>query len=150
MGNDRAEAREAIRDLVARYNAYGDSGRFDALLELFEAGAWLEIPGPQRYEGHPALRELFMGAVRKASSGGLVERIAHHVSTLVIDFEEGEARAATGACYYTVFGEKGLDHWGRYRDTYGYDGHTWRFTSRRVSVDGRTPGGWADRNLADS
>ena len=28
-------ARESIRDLVARYNANGDSGRFDQVLELF-------------------------------------------------------------------------------------------------------------------
>ena len=30
-----AIAREAIRDLVARYNANGDSGRFEPLMELF-------------------------------------------------------------------------------------------------------------------
>lgn len=145
----RVGAREAIRDLVARYNAYGDTGRFDALLELFEAGAWIEIPGPRRYEGHEALRELFTGAVRTSAADEPPQRIAHHVSTLVIDFDEREALTATGACYYAVFGEKGLDHWGRYQDTYGYDGHAWRFASRRVSVDGRVPGGWADHNLAE-
>ena len=28
-------ARESIRDLVARYNPNGDSGRFDQVVELF-------------------------------------------------------------------------------------------------------------------
>ena len=37
-------ARESVRDLVARYNANGDSGRFDPLLELFAEEAVMELP----------------------------------------------------------------------------------------------------------
>ena len=32
-------ARESIRDLVARYNANADTGRFDQVLELFAPDA---------------------------------------------------------------------------------------------------------------
>ncbi|MGH9047697.1 MAG: nuclear transport factor 2 family protein [Acidimicrobiales bacterium] len=39
--------REAIRDLVARYNAYGDSGKFDLLLALFTPTAAMEIHGSE-------------------------------------------------------------------------------------------------------
>ena len=34
MTLDELIARESIRDLVARYNANGDSGRFDQVVEL--------------------------------------------------------------------------------------------------------------------
>ena len=40
------EARESIRDLVARYNANGDSGRFDPMLELFAEDATLDSKEP--------------------------------------------------------------------------------------------------------
>src|SRR3954464_15685043 len=38
-------AREAIRDLVARYNANGDSGRIDEVIALFAPHAVLDIMG---------------------------------------------------------------------------------------------------------
>ena len=38
-------ARESIRDLVARYNANGDSGRFDQVMALFAPDAVMEIEG---------------------------------------------------------------------------------------------------------
>ncbi len=37
------DAREQIRDLVARYNAKGDAGRLDDMLELFAPDAELEF-----------------------------------------------------------------------------------------------------------
>ena len=141
-------AREAIRDLIARYNIDGDAGRFDDQIDLFTEDGWIEIPGPRRYEGRERLRELFTGAVGHGSSDSSPQRIAHHVSSLVIDLDAGEPTSATGACYYAVLTGTGLDHWGRYKDVYRLENERWRFASRRVSVDGRVPGGWADRNLA--
>ena len=35
-------ARESIRDLVSRYNSYGDTGRFEPLFELFAEHAVME------------------------------------------------------------------------------------------------------------
>ena len=43
-------ARESIRDLVARYNANGDTGRFDQLMELFAPDAVMDVDG-EVYEG---------------------------------------------------------------------------------------------------
>ena len=77
----------AIRDLVARYNANGDSGRFDQVLELFAPDAVMEIVGevptkdlaPARLEGPgTALVELLVlaglcpskGQARKDIEGG--------------------------------------------------------------------------------
>jgi hypothetical protein len=141
-------AREAIRDLVARYNIDGDAGRFDAQIGLFIENGWIEIPGPRRYEGHEKLRELFAGAMQSGGSESPPERIAHHVSGLVIDLDTDELVSARGTCYYAVLTQTGLDHWGRYKDLYRFENDSWHFASRRVSVDGRVPGGWADRNLA--
>ena len=37
------EARESIRDIVARYNANGDSGRFDEVMVLFAPDAVMQV-----------------------------------------------------------------------------------------------------------
>lgn len=139
-------AREAIRDLVARYNAFGDRGQWDSLLELFTEDAELQVRELGSFAGQAALRRLFTGAASGGSEEAAPSRIWHHTSTLVIDLEGREN--ARGACYYAVLGEAGLDHWGRYRDAYRRVGSAWRFAHRSVTVDGRVPGGWAERNLA--
>lgn len=140
------EAREMIRDLVARYNAFGDRGRWDDLLSLFEGTSKLTVPGMGIFIGHEAMRTLFTGATGGAKEGEAPSRIWHHTSTHVIDFESQDS--ARGSCYYAVLDEAGLDHWGRYRDRYLRKDSSWLFSERQVSVDGRTPGGWADRNLS--
>lgn len=137
-----AAAREAIRDLVARYSALGDSGRLDALAELFCADAELEVEG-RVHRGRPELRELFERAAGEARAGAGIRLLRHHVSTHTIDLlAEDRAR---GRCYYLVLTEVGLDHWGRYADAYRAQGGIWRFERRAVTVDGATPGGWAER-----
>ena len=143
------QAREAIRELVARYNIEGDAGHFDVQVDLFTEDGWIEIPGARRYQGRDRLRELFTGAVGSADPGAPPQRIAHHVSSLAIELDPEDPGSATGRCYYAVLTGTGLDHWGRYRDDYRFDDGRWRFASRRVSVDGRVPGGWADRNLSE-
>ncbi len=65
-------ARESIRDLVARYNANGDAGRFAQVLELFADDAAMEIATPggdvQRYEGHDAIATIFTGTKERWDS----------------------------------------------------------------------------------
>ena len=111
------KAREQIRDLVARYNAYGDSGRFDEVLALFAEDATVEVVGYRSYHGRDEIRELFSGAARprqRNSSAPPPTPIWHHTSTLVIDVED--RALARSRCYFAVLTKAGLDHWGRYRD----------------------------------
>jgi len=138
-------AREAIRELVARYNALGDAGRVDEMAALFADDAVLDVVGT-RLRGRAAIHDFFAEVARGKAGGGGVRSIRHFTATLVI---EPESRSrAVGRCYYQVLTESGLDHWGRYEDAYRSGDGVWRFASRSVSVDGRVPGGWADRNLA--
>jgi ketosteroid isomerase-like protein len=135
-------AREAIRDLVARYNALGDAGRLDALCELFAEDGVLELDAG-RAAGRAALRALFERAAEEARAGGGLRLLRHFTATHVIDLAD-DGRAS-GRLYYQVLTERGLDHWGRYLDAYRAEGGRWRFAHRRVTVDGLVPGGWAER-----
>ena len=130
-------AREAIRDLVARYNAYGDSGLLARMLALFADDAVLEV-GDVAYEGTDAIRGLFSATVdRSAGADGGPTYVRHSVTTHQIDLvDEGHA---TGRAYFTVLTRVGLDHWGRYLDDYRVIDGSWRFARRRVLTDDFAP-----------
>jgi hypothetical protein len=132
---------EAIRDVVARYNLYGDRGRFDELLDLFVDDATL-VTDEATYVGKPAIRQLL---VKTAGAESLPERVRHFTSTVVIDLT-GRDRASVRA-YFQVLTGDGLDHWGTYRDVLLRIGDRWMFSRREVRVDGMVPDGWAARRL---
>lgn len=136
-------AREAIRDLVARYNVLGDAGHSAPLSELFSEDAVLEIPG-RALRGRGEIREFFA-----AVTGGVgrkpVRVLRHFTATHQIDRVDRDS--ASGRCYYQVLTENGLDHWGRYVDRYQRAGDRWLFAERKVTVDAAVPGGWGASGL---
>jgi len=145
MDSREAIAREEIRELVARYNQLGDSGRLSSLAELFDEAAVLEV-GAARYEGRAAIEAMLGGAAAETRSGAGARLIRHFVATHAIDFAAEDR--ASGRCYFLVLTDQGLDHWGRYSDTYRREDERWFFAARRVTVDGQIPGGWAERAFA--
>lgn len=130
-------ARESIRDLVARYNANGDSGRLDQVIALFAPDAVMEIAGEPPKVGREEIRTIFSDAAGGAEWGDQPVYLRHVTGTHQIDLvDEGRA---TGRCYYFVLTAVGLDHWGRYLDEYRVVDGEWRFARRKVSTDGRSP-----------
>ena len=142
------DAREQIRDLVARYNANGDSGRFAQMLDLFTPEAVMHIPSGS-HRGIAEIEAMFTNAAKKTgdSDAAVASFIRHFTATLQIDLISADE--ATSRCYYQVLTDQGLDHWGRYVDRYRLDGDRWRFSERKVTVDGQIAGGWAAQNSAD-
>ena len=137
------EARECIRDLVARYNANGDAGRIDAVAELFAPDAELEVPG-RSLQGREEIRSFLagIGAETRSQREHGFQLIRHFTATHQIDVTDRER--ATGRCYYAVLTDRGLDHWGRYIDEYRRHDGRWLFARRRATVDGRSPGSWSE------
>ncbi|NNE74546.1 MAG: nuclear transport factor 2 family protein [Acidimicrobiales bacterium] len=134
-------ARESIRDLVARYNANGDTARFEQVLELFADDAVMVLPDGT-YSGKDEIMTIFTGTRDNlgrddAETTAPPPYIRHHTSTHQIDLVDDHT--AKGRCYYQVLTPVGLDHWGRYVDTYRVVDGRWRFAERRVTVDGRNP-----------
>ncbi|MET0711804.1 MAG: nuclear transport factor 2 family protein [Jiangellaceae bacterium] len=147
MTLDDLLAREGIRDLVSRYNSYGDTGKFEQLFELFADDAVMEV-GPARgdrktYDGLEQVKLIFTGAqgrVQAQDQRAATTYIRHFTATHQIDLVDADH--ATGRCYFAVIIDKGLDHWGRYMDRYVRVEGAWRFHHRRVIVDGRTESSW--------
>jgi 3-phenylpropionate/cinnamic acid dioxygenase small subunit len=136
-------ARESIRDLVARYNANGDSGRFEEMLKVFADDAVMELVSDEgtvrRYEGIAQVATIFTDtkagwdvSVRPTASR---HHVRHFTATHQIDLLDEEH--ARGRCYFLVIMGHGVDHWGRYIDEYGVRGGRWVITQRRALSDGR-------------
>ncbi len=151
-------ARECIRDTLAQYNWSGDALRLDDLAAAFCPDGELELRGRAPLRGRAAITEFLGGgtfpggdearrAARKAASGAAggptagvtATRIVRHLLTNIRFLEMTPERAQV-ACYFTVLTEIGLDHHGRYRDTFVPVGSGWLIQHRFVSTDWRAPG----------
>ncbi len=135
-------ARESIRDLVARYNLYGDRGDLTRLGELFVDEGVLEFDmggGARSATGGAAiarmLADVAAGWAGQASVANLPRYVRHIVSTHVIDFES--TTEALGRAYVLVVRAQGLESTGRYLDRYVEVGDGWKFRHRRALRDPR-------------
>jgi hypothetical protein len=137
-------ARESVRDLVARYNANGDSGRFEVMLEVFAPDAVMELISTdgtvRRFDGIEAIAGIFTGTKSlwdaKFSKSGGPRHVRHFVATHQIDVED--ETHARGRSYFVVLMPHGVDHWGRYVDRYESRDGRWCIVERRVFTDGRS------------
>src|SRR5215470_991670 len=62
-------ARESIRDCIARYNANGDSGRIDQMVEVFAPDGIMET-GSGRYVGRDAIHAFMSSVVERGRPAG--------------------------------------------------------------------------------
>ncbi len=136
-------AREEIRDLVAAYAHYADSGRFDEMVALFAADGVLQTPDDVEHRGADAIRAFLTGTRTRLAAAATPPMIRHHVSSLHIQVSGPDA--AAGAAYFLVVTQAGPDHWGRYRDRYVCRDGRWQFGHRRVRLEGYAAGSWAAR-----
>ncbi len=120
-------AREHIRDTLARYSWAGDAGRLEELAGTFCADGVLEIRGSQTLRGRSEI-VAFLGTVT-----GKATIVRHNVANVL--FTNVTRDQAQVSCYFTVVTHIGLDHIGRYRDTFVPDGDTWLIKHRKVSTD---------------
>ena len=134
------EARERIRETIAAYAHHVDGGRFDELVGLFAPDGTLEVEGEPAHRGREAIRRFVTGTGRDLAADTGAPRIRHHVTNVSIEID-GPDRARARS-YFLAVTDRGVDHWGRYRDELGRDGEAWRFVHRRVRTDGAAPGSW--------
>jgi hypothetical protein len=141
-------ARERIRDSIALYNWSGDAYRLEDLTRAFSEDGTLEVRGEEPRTGRKAILE-YLGGIRgndggedaraalkaAAATSGVKKIVRHNIAN--IRFLELTPQQAKVSCYFTVFTEIGLDHYGRYRDTFVPVGDEWLIQHRFVSTDWR-------------
>ena len=134
MDIEELTAREAIRDVIARYNHAGDRGQLDDLVACFTEDGVMELPDTPPLRGHDAIRQHLEGVVATLRASTERATLAHHVASLRI--QRTAPDAARADAYFSVYTEIGLDHWGRYSDRLLRSEDRWRIALRRVRVDG--------------
>jgi hypothetical protein len=131
-------ARERIRDTLARYNWSGDALR---LAQTFCEDGELELRGSEPVRGRAAIVAILGGAVASpnatAQASGVKRIVRHNVTN--IRFTDVTPHEARVSCYFTVFTEIGLDHFGRYREVFVPTGDEWLIRHRFVSTDWSAP-----------
>jgi hypothetical protein len=135
-------ARERIRDTLALYNWSGDALRLDDLALAFAEDGELELRGSEPVRGRAGIVALLGGVVSERNTtaqGSGVKRIVRHNVTN-IRFTDVRPDQARVSCYFTVFTEVGLDHYGRYRDVFVPVADDWLIRHRFVSTDWSSPG----------
>lgn len=130
-------AREGVRDTIARYNANGDTGRFEQMMDLFAEDAVMEAQGVT-YRGREQIRTIFTGAKGKFAEIPGFTYLRHSTTTHQIDVIS--PTQAKSRCYFSVIMDHGLDHWGRYVDEFKLVDGRWLFSFRRVTVDPKSAG----------
>lgn len=125
-------ARAAIGDALARYHLAGDRGRYAEMAAIFTEDGVLELPqGP--VTGRRAIASAMSGEGRPAPVEGASSAfIQHHLTTSRVEVTgDGEAR---GWSSFLVMSPAGVDHCGRYADTFREVEGVWLIARRKVAV----------------
>jgi hypothetical protein len=134
MDIDELTAREAIRELIARYALAGDRGRLDALAACFAPDGVLQFPGTTA-RGPAAIAS----ALASAPPVPGLTLVRHHVTTQAIDLSPDRG-VADARSYFLVLSDAGPDHGGVYVDRLRRQGSAWLFSHRQVRIDWQSSG----------
>lgn len=130
-------AREDIRDTLAHYNWSGDSAQLHDMAQTFCEDGELQLRGEEPIRGRAAIVEFLSGVTTSAATSDTQRIVRHNLAN--IRFLEVTKQHARVASYFTVLTEIGLDHYGRYRDTFVPVGDRWLIRHRFISTDWAAP-----------
>jgi len=139
-------AREAIRDVVAKYTTSGDRLRIDEFVSCFTEDAVIEAEhvAPDkafRYEGKAAIRawqERWLHRDPGAAPVHGASFVRHHLSTAKIDLTGADS--ARSRTYWAAWTDIGPDHAGYYLDDFRKVDGEWLIAHRRVRLDWEAEG----------
>lgn len=127
------EDREQIRELYARYANYVDTSRFDEWIACFTPDGVFESPLMGIFRGPEELRR-FTGQYESSWAGGGVRHMMVNVS---FDIDGDTATGTCGLIYFKVHdGKSEYLLTGGYHDTLRRVDGEWRFSHRKVYIDG--------------
>jgi hypothetical protein len=142
---DTRDARIQIHALLAEHVHRGDAGNVGLMIGLYAPGATYELPNGMVLHGTEQMREILGGASSGSTDDGWgLEYMRHHLTTTHIQLtNNAEDATARSDSYFLNVNNRGLDHWGRWKDEFKKqaDGN-WLFSSRKVIVEGSVEGSW--------
>jgi hypothetical protein len=142
MTLDELLAREAIREVMARYTTAGDRLHVDEFVTCFTPDAVIEsehVPPDRmfRYQGPGEIRA-WQERWRSGEDGTHgATFVRHHLSTSRIDLTGSDT--AEARTYWVAWTDIGPDHAGYYLDRFRRIDAAWLIAHRRVRMDWEAP-----------
>jgi 3-phenylpropionate/cinnamic acid dioxygenase small subunit len=130
------EDREEIRELYARYAHTIDNGHYEQWIDCFTEDGVFESPRFGRHAGSEGLKRFTV--VYQESLGGA--KPLHHMTNVTFSLSGDHA---DGSCYLAYYhckeGKAALSAVAHYVDRLRKVDGEWKFSSRRVVLDGHHP-----------
>jgi hypothetical protein len=137
MSADQTAARVQIHYTMALYCNSVDSGDIEGVVSAFAEDGRLELSSGTKVAGRAAIRAFYVpviGAERQdCGPDGAIPLLRHNLTTSRVELVDGDT--AKGATYFISMTRHGLDHTGRYLDTFVRQADRWLIADRRIVVE---------------
>lgn len=147
MTTDNSQARVQIQHTMAVYCNCVDSGDTDGVAGAFMAQARLELSSGTTATGREAIRAFYAAVIGPDRPDrlpdGSIPLLRHNLTTSRVEFLDDDC--AQGWTYFMSLTRFGMDHAGRYLDTFRRDGERWLIADRRIVVEWYASPSWYEQ-----
>ena len=137
MRKDQAADRTQIQYTLAVYCNSVDSGDVEGVVSVFMPDGRLELSSGTKAAGRDAIRAFYTPVIGPArpdrAPDGSLPLLRHNLTTSRVEFVDADT--AQGRTYFMSLTKHGLDHAGRYIDTFRRQGERWLIADRRIVVE---------------
>lgn len=137
MSKDQAADRTQIQYTLAVYCNSVDSGDVEGVVSVFMPDGRLELSSGTKAAGRDAIRAFYTPVIGPARTDrapdGSLPLLRHNLTTSRVEFVDADT--AQGRTYFMSLTKHGLDHAGRYIDTFRRQGERWLIADRRIVVE---------------
>lgn len=137
MSKDQAADRTQIQYTLAVYCNSVDSGDVEGVVSVFMPDGRLELSSGTKAAGRDAIRAFYTPVIGPARTDrapdGSLPLLRHNLTTSRVEFVDADT--AQGWTYFMSLTKHGLDHAGRYIDTFRRQGERWLIADRRIVVE---------------
>ncbi len=147
MTVDPIQAREQIHHTMAVYCNSVDSGDVEGVVSVFMEDGKLELSSGTKPVGRAAIRAFYMPVIGPdrpdRMPDGAIPLLRHNLTTSRVEFTDDDT--AQGWTYFMSLTRHGLDHAGRYLDTFRRQGERWLIADRRIAVEWYASPSWYEQ-----
>ena len=147
MTSDPTPARVQIQHTMAVYCNCVDSGDVEGVVSCFTEDGRLEVSSGARAHGRAAIRAFYSPVIGPdrpdRGPDGALPLLRHNLTTSRVELQDDNT--AQGWTYFMSLTRHGLDHSGRYLDTFARDGARWLIADRRIVVEWYASPSWYEQ-----
>ncbi len=147
MLRDKTQDRVQIHYTMAVYCYSVDCGDVEGVVSAFAEDGRLELSSGTKVEGRAAIRAFYIPVIgaerRDRMPDGSIPLLRHNLTTSRVEFTGEDT--AQGWTYFISLTRHGMDHTGRYLDSFKRQGDRWLIADRRIAVEWYASPSWYEQ-----